>query len=102
VGGDHLLGFPGGNHALEEAQVGVDGEVVISDFDGAFDWGAEQADFGGEGKGEGGALPAFLLGNDLYREADALEQVVERAIDGADDFFRRAIVRDGDTHVFSP
>ena len=100
MGRDYFVCLLGGNHALENAQVGVDGEVVIGDIDGAFDGSAEETHFGGQGKREGGTLPALLLGDDLYGKAGALEEVVERAIDGADDFFLGPIVRDGDAHQF--
>lgn len=35
AGGDGLLGLGGGDEAFEEAEVGVDGEVVVGDEDGA-------------------------------------------------------------------
>lgn len=62
AGGDGLLGLGGGDEALEEAEVGVNGEVVVSDKDGAGDRGAHEAHFGDEGKDEGVAMPgaAFL------------------------------------------
>lgn len=55
------MGLGGGDEAFEQAQVGVNGEVVVGDEDGAGDRGAHKTHFGDEGKDEGVAMPGAAL-----------------------------------------
>src|SRR6201984_1687680 len=57
-----------GNETIEQAQIGVHGDVVVGDFYGAFDRGAEQAPLRGEGEVEGRALPGSFLNGYFDRE----------------------------------
>jgi len=41
LGGDEFAGGVGWDQTFEHAQVGVDGDVGVGDFDGAFDGRAE-------------------------------------------------------------
>jgi len=50
-----------GNETIEQAEVGVYGHVVVGDFHGAFDGGAEQAPICGEGEVEDGTSPGSFL-----------------------------------------
>jgi hypothetical protein len=61
--------------------------------------GTKQAHLCGERKGERGALPTLMLLGQAHGQAYALEKVVERAIDGANDFFFGTIVGNGDAHA---
>src|SRR5216683_4057723 len=93
IGQDGLRGFLW-NETAEQAEVGVDGNVVVGDFDGAFDGRAEQAPLCGESEEQSGALPGSLLDVYFYGEiGGGSEQVVKGAIDGLHDFGFRAIVR---------
>jgi len=48
LGGDEFAGGVGWDQTFEHAQVGVDGDVGVGDFDRAFDGRAEQTHLRGE------------------------------------------------------
>src|SRR6266849_2382958 len=80
----------GGDHAFEDAEIGVDSDVAIGDFDSALDGCAEQAHLGGEREGQRCALPALVFLNELHRNtADPLEEIVEAFIHSEALFTRR-------------
>ena len=93
------MGFGGGDEAFEEAEIGVDGEVVVGDEDGAGDRSAHKAGFGYKGKDQSVALPGAAFIGEFDGERDGSgEDVVERAIDGLFDFADGAMVGDGNFH----
>jgi len=93
------VGFGGGDEAFEEAEVGVDGEVVVGDEDGAGDGSAHEAGLGDEGEDQSVALPGAAFIGEFDGERDGSgEDVVERAVDGLFNFVDSAFVGDGNFH----
>jgi hypothetical protein len=100
---DGVFDLFGGDHVFENAEVDVDGDVLVGDVDGAFDRGAEESHFDDERKGEAVATPAALFLRELDGHGDGgFKDVVEGTIDGLLDVFFGTLVRDGDFQMDVP
>jgi hypothetical protein len=97
-----LAGFFCGEEAFEDAEVYVNGEVVVGDQHGTGDGRADhiqRAHSGDQRKGEGVGVPAAVLLNEFDGQTDrAGEDVVKRAVESPLDVVLVAVVGDGDLH----
>jgi hypothetical protein len=100
--GDYLAGFFCGEEAFEDAEIYVNGEVVVGDEDGAGNGSADhiqRAHFGDQRKSESVGVPAAVFLNEFDGQGDrAGEDVVEGAVESLFDFVFAAVVGDGDFH----
>jgi hypothetical protein len=92
-------GLFGGEKPFEQSQIGIDGDVFLSDFDDAFNGSAQKTGFGIEREIQDGAIPSsFFVHNLQWEDADTAKQIVKRSIDGSHDFLFWFVMGNGDPH----